>query len=186
MHQSEEEIKKELLIIEKAKQNPEVFGVLYEKYFPEIFKFIFKRIGNEDFTSDLTSQVFLKSLINLPKYEYRGLPFSAWLYRIAVNQLNEFFRNHQQERWIQLDEKQIQSFFDESEALFDLKSQNIEELLTKLLEQLDDDEVELIELRYLEELSFKEVAYILNITENNAKVRTYRILEKLRKFSTTL
>jgi RNA polymerase sigma-70 factor (ECF subfamily) len=181
MHQSDDEIKKELLLIEKAKQNPEAFGVLYEKYFSELFKFVFKRVGEEELTSDITSQVFLKALVNLPKYEYRGLPFSAWLYRIATNQVNEFFRNHQQERLIQLGEKQLQTLFDESETFFDKKSQNIEEILANLLEQLEDEEVELIELRYFEELSFKEVAYILNITENNAKVRTYRILEKMKR-----
>lgn len=73
-------------VICKSRQNPENFRVLYEKYYRRIFLFILHRVGDKATTADLTSQVFLKALLNLSGYNFRGLPFSAWLYRIASNE----------------------------------------------------------------------------------------------------
>ena len=84
MHQTKEEIKEELAILNRAKTDPEVFGFIYEKYYQQIFLFIDRRVDDYATSGDLTSQVFLKAMLNLKKYKFKGLPYSAWLYRIAT------------------------------------------------------------------------------------------------------
>lgn len=182
MHQSQEEIKEEHAIIERAKIDPEAFGYIYEKYYQHIFLFIERRVDDYATAGDLTSQVFLKSMLNLDKYKFRGLPYSAWLYRIATNQVNEFYRESKNQRVISLEDHHIEDVFEE----INLSKDELEptELLIELLNELDEDEIQLLELRFFEKRAFKEVAFILNITENNAKVKTYRIIDKLKKLAT--
>ena len=91
-HKSKEELELELQQINAAKANPSHFNVLYEKYFKVIYIFIYKRTLNEHLTADLTSQVFLRALINIKKYKHQGMPFSSWLFRIAFNETNMHFR----------------------------------------------------------------------------------------------
>lgn len=183
MHQTKEEIKEELAIIKRAKVDPEAFGFIYEKYYQQIFLFIDRRIDDQATSGDLTSQVFLKSMINLHKYTFKGLPFSAWLYRIATNQVNEFYRDSKNQRVISLEDHHIEDVFEEIDLLKDEVEPT--ELLIELLNELNEDEVQLLELRFFEKRAFKEVAFILNITENNAKVKTYRILDKMKKIAFT-
>jgi RNA polymerase sigma-70 factor (ECF subfamily) len=180
MHQSEDAIKEEHQIVEQAKYNPEVFGFLYEKYYRSIFIFVERRTEDRQTAHDLTSQVFLKAMLNLPKYKFRGLPFSAWLYRIANNQINEFYRNSHQRRVISLEDEHLGRLFGQVNASH---AADRSDLVGYLLNQLDQDEVVLLELRFFEDRPFKEIAFILDITENNAKVKTYRIIEKLRKIA---
>ena len=166
-------------VIKKSQANPADFKPLYEKYFRLIFLFILHRVGDKETTADLCSQVFLKALTNISRYSFKGLPFSAWLYRIAINECNDLFRKNKRVRLVFLDDSMANSLYDE---LFNNESRD--ERMNKLpavFNRLKSDELQLIELRFLENRSFKEVADILGITENNTKVRTYRTLEKMRK-----
>jgi hypothetical protein len=86
---SEAEIREEYGILERSRKDPAAFGDLYEKYFDRIFNFIFRQTDDEELTADLCSQTFLIVLKNLSRYEYRGVPFSAWLYKIASNEVNK-------------------------------------------------------------------------------------------------
>jgi len=83
----------EIAIIERAKLNPAHFAPLYKKYHEVIFRYIFKRVDEEETAYDITSCVFIKAITNLPKYEYRGIPFSSWLFRIAKSELYQSFRD---------------------------------------------------------------------------------------------
>ncbi|WP_250631867.1 RNA polymerase sigma factor [Rhodoflexus caldus] len=180
MHQSDEQIQQEALILEQAKNNPELFGYFYEKYYRQVFLFINRRVGDSQITADLCSQVFLKAMIRLEKYTHKGLPFSAWLYRIATNQVNEFYRHTQRKRVVSIETEDIKRFF--AEAGED-KKQEQTQVIQLLFNELDEEEVALLELRFFEDRPFKEIAFILEQTENNVKVRTHRILEKLRKIA---
>ncbi|MDX1627179.1 MAG: sigma factor, partial [Fulvivirga sp.] len=86
-HMTEEEIARENEWVEEAKRDPQAFGKLYDRYFEGIFQFILRRTDDESLTADLCSQTFLKALQHIKKYEHRGVPFSAWLYRIASNEV---------------------------------------------------------------------------------------------------
>jgi RNA polymerase sigma-70 factor (ECF subfamily) len=101
------------------------------------------------------------------------------LFRIAINQCNEFFRKTKRSRTVVLEDSMIENLFAELTA--DQTLEEWENKLPVILEKLEQDELYMIELRFFEERPFKEIADILGITENNAKVRTYRILEKMKK-----
>ncbi len=177
-HQSKEQIFNESQIIEEARKNPARFGILYEKYYRQIFVFVFRRVGDEDITGDIVSDAFMKAMVALPKYESKGLPFSSWLFRIALNEVNMHYRKSSRERVISLDQSNL------GEMVAETGEKDTEEnklLVMKLLSSLTPEEMYIIELRFFEKRPFAEIGEILGMTENNSKVRTYRILEKLKK-----
>lgn len=177
-HKSDKEIQLELQQINAAKENPAHFSPLYEKYFKSIYVFVHRRTDDDELASDITSHVFLKAMINIKKYEYRGLPFSAWLFRIAFNEINMYFRKNKGNRVVSMEQNGIIQI---AQAV-ELNDQTDQlERMTAALKQLDSDDVQLIELRFFEKRSFAEVGEIVGITENNAKVKIYRILDKLKK-----
>ena len=166
-------------LIKKSQLDPKAFKPLYEKYFKRIFLFVLHRVGDRALASDLTSQVFLKALLNLRKFQFRGLPFSSWLFRIAINECHDYFRKSSRHRMVALDHSGVETLYEELVA--DAGLQDLHDRLPSLLEELNEKELVLIELRYFEQKPFKEVSEILGITENHAKVKMYRILEKLKK-----
>src|SRR6476620_11959770 len=95
---SDDEIQHEYTILERSKKNPGAFGELYEKYFDRIFNFIYRQTDDEALTADLCSQTFLNALKNLERYQFRGVPFSAWLYKIASNEVNKHYRKLKQDK----------------------------------------------------------------------------------------
>lgn len=169
----------EEVLILRSKEDSTAFKSLYEKYYKTIFLFILHRTAEKELTADLTSQVFLKALLNIRKYSFRGLPFSAWLYRIAINECNDYFRKSKRARIVVLEDDLADFLYEEMFAQDGLE--DMKQRLPEILKQLKYEELQLIELRFMENRPFKEVADILGITENYAKVRTYRILEKMKK-----
>lgn len=167
-------------IILLCKEDTNYFEVLYERYFTVLFRFIYQRIGNNEAVSgDLTQQVFLKALLNIEKYEDRGFPFSSWLYRIAINEINLFFRANKKTCTVEVEERKLNQLVQETSSSSKITSEEQEQLI-QLLSSLPQEQVELIELRFFQELSFKEIAQIYNMTEANAKMKIYRILDKLK------
>jgi RNA polymerase sigma-70 factor (ECF subfamily) len=177
-HQTNDRLQDELVIIQEAKDNPERFGPLYQKYHEQIFRYIYQRMDDEHLAFDVTSQVFVKALKNLHKYEYRGVPFSSWLYRIAKSELYQAFRDRKARRTVSVESMHLFEMVEEFEE--DDSSTNKKKLL-QCLSLLKDGDLQLIELRYFEKRSYREIGEILEITENNAKVRTFRALERLKK-----
>ncbi len=164
-------------LIKRAKLNSEDFKPLYERYYKKIFKFIFRKLDNKDETADITSLVFIKALVNINNYQTRSLPFSAWLYRIAHNEVMLYFRKVKKERTVYISEEMLFRISEETDE-HDLEYLKLK--LKKIIEHLNAGELEMIELRFYEGLSFYQIGMILNITENNAKVKMHRILEKIR------
>ena len=168
-------------IIQLAKTRQDYFGLLYEKYFELIFRFVFKRLGgNEEVAGDVTQQTFIKAMANLEKYEDRGFPFSSWLYRIAQNEVMMHFREQKKSVTVDIEERNVLDLMEEAN-ITDSMSQEEQEKLMIVLNEMDSEHLDLIELRFFQEMSFKEIADIYSITEANAKMRIYRILEKLNK-----
>ena len=123
----------------------------------------------------------LKAMVNLSKYQFKGVPFSAWLYRIAINEVNQHFRETRNQRSVSIESTNLAEMMEEVEV--NHSDENIQ-LMLESLQELSPDEIQLIELRYFEKMPFKEVAVIYNITENNAKVKMYRLLMKMKKILT--
>lgn len=172
----------EWLEVQAAQANPARFRPLYERYYEPIYRFVYRRTSDSDLSADLSSQVFLKALQRLSGYEYRGVPFSAWLFRIASNEVAQHFRDSRNQRTVSVEDHTLVEVAEEMELDEDLWQ--VEDLIGAL-DLLKPSDIEVIELRFFEQRPFKEVAEILGITESNAKVKTYRILERLKKHLST-
>ncbi|MBL7902481.1 MAG: sigma-70 family RNA polymerase sigma factor [Bacteroidia bacterium] len=176
-HHTEAQLEEELRWIEAAKAKPEDFRPLYEKYYKPIFSYLYQRMNSKDSAFDLTSQVFLKALTHLHKYEFRGVPFSSWLYRIAHNEMVQVFRKQKEQRVINADINDLRFICEENKEVF---FEEYIPALKRLIGKLNEKDLQLVEMRYFEKRPFKEIAEILEISEVNAKVRMYRIIEKLK------
>ncbi|MFN3341965.1 MAG: RNA polymerase sigma factor [Flavobacteriales bacterium] len=168
----------ELLQINAAKADPARFAVLYDHYYKPIFLFIHHRIRDKQLSGDLTAQVFLKAMINLGKYRDHGHPFSSWLYRIASNEVNMYFRQSKRESDIEVKESDAVEMIEEINELY---SEENCTLILDALAELPEELNVLIELRFMQKLSFLEIAGMYTITEANAKMKVYRALEKLKQ-----
>lgn len=173
------EMQEEWLEVQAAQGDPALFQPLYERYYEDIFLFVFRRTTDEMLTADICSQVFLKALQRIKSYEYKGVPFSAWLYRIASNEVAQYYRKSNKNRVVSMEETNIADLFEEIREHDDERHR---QLLLKALDSLKEDDLQLIELRFFEERPYKEIAEMLGITENNAKVKTFRILARLKKY----
>ena len=172
----------EWLEVQAAQANPARFRPLYERYYEPIYRFVYRRTSDSDLSADLSSQVFLKALQRLSGYEYRGVPFSAWLFRIASNEVAQHFRDSRKQRTVSVEDHTLIEVAEEMELDQDLWQ--VDDLIGAM-DLLKPSDIEVIELRFFEQRPFKEVAEILGITESNAKVKTYRILERLKKHLST-
>jgi RNA polymerase sigma-70 factor (ECF subfamily) len=177
-HKSNVRLEEELSWIQKAQKDPECFGPLYKEYHEQIFRYIYQRMDDEDLAFDITSQVFMKALKNINKYEYRGVPFASWLYRIAKSELYQAFRDKKAERTVNVESLHL---FEMAEELEEDSNELNKKQMMKCLSLLKENDMQLIELRFFEKRSFKEIGDILELTENNAKVKTFRAIEKLKQ-----
>lgn len=175
---SEAEIKEEYVILERSKKDSRAFGELYEKYFDRIFNFIYRQTDDEDLAADLCSQTFLNVLKNVDRYQFRGVPFSAWLYKIATNEVNKFYRKRKNTKVFSIEELRVRELMEQANEDWD--EELIQELL-RYLNNLPTDMLEVLHLRFFEDKDFREISFILDISESGAKMRTYRALDRLRK-----
>ena len=178
-HQQPSQIQDEQFQIRAAQKDINKFTPLYEKYYEPIFLFIHKRVMDEELTGELTSRVFYRCIKNIYKYEFTELPFSSWLYKIAHNEVLYHYKTSKNEfRYVSLNDSHIDLL---SEEITILKTTGEKgRLVSLLLEKLDEQEVQFLELRFFEERSFAEIGFMLNITANNAKIKTYRVIGKLK------
>jgi len=164
-------------MVSAAIQDIGKFSDLYNKHYTQVYYFIFRRTSQKELTFDLTSVVFLKAMENLKNYRYTGIPFAAWLYRIALNEIYAGYRRKKLELVYNLDTEKVQNL------VLEVEGSEKEEMNTQLLQalqKLEKEEMDLIEMRYFSGLSVKDIAGVLNISENNASVRIFRIIKKLK------
>lgn len=171
------EIEDEQHIIDKATKDARAFAPLYTKYFKRIYLFLLKRCSDENLASDLCSQTFLKALNSLEKYDHRGVPFSAWLYRIAYNEFLLHYRSEKCKRAVYANQTDITILSNEIEENEDAHER--EEILKRALAHLKEEELLLIEMKYFEHKQYDEIAEITGLSISNAKVKVHRIIKKL-------
>jgi len=179
-YQTKEQIDEDLVFVNAAKSDMANFDKLYDKYYQAVFRFVYQRVDTMEMAAEVTSQTFLKAMVSLSKYKNQGLPFASWLFRVAYNETNLFFRAQKSERRFYLN---LSNDHDLADELSIDESINPEEVLKPLLEKLKPQEMELIEMRYFEKRSFREISSIINISETNAKVKVHRILKKMNACS---
>jgi RNA polymerase sigma-70 factor (ECF subfamily) len=179
LHQTSAQIESEENEIRAAQKNSLHFEVLYNRYFEPVVRFVYQRVNTKDDAYEIAQQVFLKALLNIKGYSFRGIPFSAWLFRIAINELNMAYRKDKKICAINIDTPSLQNLITELETN---GNEEKHQAIARALTQLPSDEIQLIEMRFFEKRHFKEIGEILSITENNAKVKLYRTLDKIKNF----
>jgi RNA polymerase sigma-70 factor, ECF subfamily len=167
--------------LERAIQgDTEAFSVLYERYIGRIYNYIFYRTGNPADAEDLTERVFHRALGHIQSYKIRGVPFSAWLYRIAHNLVANWHRDNHRKKEVPLEDHTLPvNRYDHPEHEV-VQGQEKEQLL-KAIRRLPEDRQQLIILKFVEHLSNYEVAVIMGRSEGAIKSLYHRTLTSLRE-----
>lgn len=167
----------EMELVAHAKQNPQAFGALYELHFEAVFRFVYHRLNEKQTAKDITQQVFVKAMLNLHSFQFKGFSFSSWLFRIAINELYRFYGQLKKERCVNISSEGVEEILLEiNETVY----ADLDEPLFNALKHLNEDQLLIVEMRYFEKRSFAEIGEIMGITENNAKVKLYRVIDKLK------
>lgn len=177
-------------LVEKAKLDPEAFADIFDLYYVKIFNYCIRRVQNKTLAEDLTSEIFFKALKNLSKFKWQSVPFGAWLFRIASNEVITYYRKGH-ENVASLDQMQQETGFDVEgvgDAATDIKSEEVEQEqfalfheVSSCLISLPEHYREVISLRYFEKLSILEISEILEKPEGTVKSLLSRGVEMLRK-----
>lgn len=162
-----------------AKDDPTAFGELYTRYIKKIYNYVYYRTGNHQDAEDLTSRVFYRALAHIGGYTDRGVPFSAWLYRIAHNLIANWHRDRERRKIIPLDDYMAS---DNDSNAPEVLTENMEETESLLdsIRDLPEDRQQLLILKFVERLSNAEIGAIMNRTEGAIKSLYHRTLLSLR------
>jgi RNA polymerase sigma-70 factor (ECF subfamily) len=163
-------IEDERQLIEGAQKDPRRFGELYERNFERVYAFVARRVRDRHEAEDVTAEVFHHALANLSKFEWRGVPFAVWLYRIAANAVAD--------RWKKLSKQNADPISDLDQPHWP----DIERRATlfQLVDTLPDDQRAVVIKRFVEEKSIREIAQEFERSEGAIKQLQYRALETLR------
>ena len=184
------DLDQERVIIEASRKDPEKFGLLFDKYYETILNYVVRRVGDVAVAQDITSTVFMKAYKKMWQFRWRGLPFVAWLYRIASNEIKTYYRKGV-DGLLSLEELKEESGFEPSEL------QNVEEeliqaeeklqehkqflLVQQEIAQLDPKYQEVLHLRFFENKKIREIGDILGKNTGTVKSLVSRGLKKLRE-----
>ena len=167
-------------LIARAKEDPEAFGLLYERYVNNIYNYIYYRTGNHHDAEDLTARTFYQALKHISRYVDRGAPFSAWLYRIAHNLVANWHRDHSRRQIISLDELVVMTTKRKGPAA--MAEKHLEhDLLLQAVRRLPPERQQLLIFKFVEQMSNAEIGEVMGRTEGAIKSLYHRTLVVLRK-----
>ena len=168
------------VLIQRAKEQIAAFGELYERHADRIFGYVLARVGDPAEAEDVTSRVFLQALTHLPGYTDRGLPFSAWLFRIAHNLVANWHRERER-RQQALGEVVRQEIDRAGERLESLTQLDAVVQLRNALQALPMERQRLLALKFVEELPNAEIGRLMGRSEGAIKALLHRTVENLRR-----
>lgn len=174
------DINDENALVEQAKVDPEAFGKLYELHVEKIYNYIYYRVGNRHDAEDLTAKVFYRALNHIPRYNQKGRPFAAWLYRIAHNLVANWHRDHQRRQIIALESVNLKS--DQRETPHHAAEKTDEwEILLEAIKKLPPERQELLMLKFVEKMPNAEIGRIMGRSEGAIKSLYHRTLVSLKE-----
>lgn len=165
----------ERLLIEAAQKDPARFAELYDDNFERVYAFVARRVGNRSDSEDLTAEVFHQALAKIAQFQWRGVPFSAWLYRIAANAVAD--------RWQRAGREKGRAVADDSPDISGRGNPEEAERLARifrLVEELPGDQRRVIQMRFAEEKGIREIARELKRTSGAIKQLQFRGIQNLR------
>jgi RNA polymerase sigma-70 factor (ECF subfamily) len=177
-----DEKQEERALIDRAKKDQAAFGELYRRYVDRIYNYIYYRTGSVGDAEDLTGKVFFKAMSHIKGYKHMGLPFSAWLYRIAHNLVANYHRDKSRKKEISLDNLpgQILPKTEQHPETRVVRSQEVDALLAQIRD-LAPNRQELLILKFVDRLSNAEIGQIMRKSEGAIKSLYHRTLLELRE-----
>jgi len=170
----------EAALVGQAKGDVEAFGLLYERYVNKIYNYIYYRVGNERDAEDLTARVFYRAMLHLEHYTDRGVPFSAWLYKIAHNLVANWHRDEGRRKVVPLQDAVVHGLWTEAPETM-TENREEQELLLRAIRCLPDERQQLLLLKFVEHLSNAEIGVVMNRSEGAVKSLYHRTLSALRE-----
>lgn len=176
---TEPEYNEEEVLIKASQGDSDAFGRLYERYVERIFNYVYYRTGNQHDAEDLTARVFQRAMNHIRNYTDRGVPFSAWLYRIAHNLVANWHRDRSRKQEVPIDDIPILPSKGDHPERNLVRSQE-EESLLRMIRKLPPERQNLLILKFVENLSNAEIGAIMNRSEGAVKSLYHRTLLALR------
>ncbi len=175
------DLEAERQLVEDAKNTSDAFGKLYDYYFPKVYAFVAAKVTSQDDAEDLTSDIFMKILENIQRFEWRGLPFGAWVFRIARNVLNDFYLRHKKHQTSDLEKAYDVSDHEEKTSPH-LKASHSElsEKIQRLMRTLPERDASVLQLKFFSGLNNREIMGVLGLSESNVAIIIYRNLKKMK------
>jgi RNA polymerase sigma-70 factor, ECF subfamily len=169
---TDERLEAERSLIAAARSDPSRFAELYENHFERVYAYVLRRVASRQEAEDVTSDVFHQALANIGKFEWRGAPFSAWLLRIAANATADKWRKRAREQG---------NPGKEASEEFDFESSAEQARLFHLVKELPAEQRLVIQMRFAEEKSIREIAQAIGKTEGAVKQLQFRGIQNLRQ-----
>jgi RNA polymerase sigma-70 factor (ECF subfamily) len=167
-------------LVQRAKQgDEEAFAQLYEGYFDKIYRYVALRIGDRMEAEDIAQQVFLKAIKAISSFKWKGVPFSAWLFRIAHNQVVDYLRKTKKRISVRLEEDVLVASGDDPHEVFGRKLDI--ERLNQAAMKLTPAQLEVISLRFASEMSVAQVAEVMGRSQGAVKALQHSAIVALRK-----
>ena len=166
-------------LLARIKEDPEAFGLLYERYVRRIYNYVYYRTGNHHDAEDLTARTFYRALKHVSRYVDRGVPFSAWLYRIAHNVVANWHRDRSRRQVISIDDLVMPVRSLDNPATV-AEEKDKQDMLLQVVSRLPPERQQLLILKFVEQMSNAEIAGVMGRTEGAIKSLYHRTLVALR------
>ena len=164
-------------LVERAKADPKAFGELYDRHFNRIYRFVYSRVREQTATEDVTSEVFMKALRALPRYQDTGRPFAAWLYQIAVNAIADRYRSARPTA----DLDQLRDVSTGEPGLEELAAHRDQmRRIWGLVERLPDAQRTALVLKFQEDMKIDDIAVAMGRSPGAVKLLVHRGMTRLR------
>ena len=174
-HRTAVELEEERAQIEAAKRDRAAFAPLYERYVDQIFAYVLSLTRDKEEAEDVTAATFAKAIEELPRFEWRGVPYSAWLYRVATNLVT---RERRRPGWVELDPR-LQSGLEGPSELAERGDRDAE--VRRAVAALPGDQRQVVMLRFGGEMTCREIGDVMGRSEGAVKLLTFRALTAMRR-----
>jgi RNA polymerase sigma-70 factor (ECF subfamily) len=164
--------------VERAKSDPAAFGLLYDRYASQIYRFVRARVRDDGIAEDITAEVFLSALRHIKSYQDQGRPFSCWLYRIAVNAVASHYRNKRSP--LSLDEH-LELVSPVIDPLDEVVGRERLRIVWEAVDRLPAQQRAAMILKFSEDMTMEEVGAVLGKSQAAAKLLIYRAMQRLRR-----
>lgn len=157
----------------------ETFARFYDETMPKVYRYIYYKVNGPEIAEDLTSEVFEKALVNFKKFNHEKASFSTWILTIAKHTIADYYRTQPKIKMVNIDEAVETPSRDPGPDEI-AEDEDEKQLLRRCISQLPDREQEIVRLKFTMEMTNREIARVIGLTESNVGVMLYRIIRKLR------